>query len=104
MTQVLEIPLSAQPQKFDITLNGIEYGLTFKYHPYTGWVMDIADETGSPILQGAPLVTGADLLDQFEYLGIGGNGGMQVQSDFNPNDVPTFDNLGTTSHLYFVIP
>lgn len=99
-----EIPLDPSPQVFSIVLDGVAYVLTLIWRDFNmgGWVLDIADQTGAPIVGGLPLVTGADLLAQFAYLGIGGQ--LAVQTDHNPDAVPTFTNLGISSHLYFTTP
>lgn len=99
-----EIPLSPQPQTFAITLAGRSLALTVMWRDVDqgGWVLDIADGAGVPLLRGVPLVTGADLLAQYAYLGLGG--ALYVQTDFDVDAVPAWENLGTTSHLYFVTP
>lgn len=99
---IYEIPTSASPQSFQIALAGVTYKLTLMWRdaPYGGWTLDIADSAGNLILSGVSLVTGADLLAQYAYLGLGGE--LWVQTDSVPAEVPTFDNLGTDSHLYFV--
>lgn len=96
-----EIPLSPQPQRFLIPINGTTYQLTVQWRDTDqgGWVLDIADAQGAPIVNGMPLVTGCDLLAQYAYLGFGC--ALTVSTDFDPDAVPTFDNLGQTSHLYF---
>lgn len=96
------IPLQAQPQAFSITLSGVVYNMTLKYQNVSmgGWVLDIADANNKPLLQGVPLVTGADLLRQYSHLGFGG--ALWVQTQSNPNAVPTFKNLGTDGQLYYV--
>ena len=100
---VTEIPLSASPQTFGISLNSILYNVRVVWNPPSqAWIMDVSDVNGVPILLGVPLVTGADLLEQYAYLGIGGS--LYVQSDGVQDAVPTFTNLGTTGHLYFVTP
>jgi len=97
-----EIPLIASPQTLSIVLAGVPYQLRVVWNQANGsWVMDIADTNGVPILQGIPLVTGADLLEQFGYLNFGGS--LIVQTDNAPNSVPTFKNLGDTGHLYFQV-
>ncbi len=100
---VYEIPLSPTPQRFSITLAGVEYILTVKWNAAqdAGWTVDIADAFGAAILSGVPLVTGADLLAQYAYLNFGGQ--LVVQTDHDTDAVPTFDNLGETSHLFFVV-
>lgn len=101
---VFEIPLSPQPQRFSITLAQISYRMTVRWIDTDdgGWVLDIADSNSVPIVSGIPLVTGADLLEQYGYLNFGGE--LIVQTDTDLNAVPTYSNLGVTSHLYFVTP
>jgi len=103
MSTRLEIPLTAEPQKFSITLAGVSYQLVLKWNvPANCWVLDIYSEAGVAILAGVPLVTGANLLAQYDYLNFGGE--LICESAFNLNAVPTFSNLGSTSHVYFVVP
>jgi predicted Zn-dependent protease with MMP-like domain len=96
-----EIPLTPNPQRFNITLSGVQYRLAVVWRnaEQGGWVLDIADVNGNPIIQGIPLVTGANLLEQYDYLGLGGV--LWCQTTDNPDAVPTFDNLGVGSHLYW---
>lgn len=97
-----EIPFTANPQSVQISLSGVVYRLTIMWNAEAAcWVLDVADINGVPILSGVPLITGADLLAQYEYLGIGGQ--MQVQTDNDTFAVPTFDNLGTLGHLYYLV-
>jgi hypothetical protein len=104
MSQILEIPLVIGPQVFNITLNQVAYQLTVVWRDAPamngGYVLDVADSLGNPIVQGIPLVTGADLLAQYGYLGIGGQ--LVVQTDYDLNAVPLYGNLGATAHLYWV--
>jgi len=108
MSTAYEVPLSPMPQKFSISLAGVTYNLKLSWNDilYGGglknpcWLLDIRDTTDNPILTGIPLVTGADLLAQYGYLSFGGQ--LIVQSDNDPNLVPSFDTLGKTGHLYFV--
>ncbi len=96
-----EIPLSPTPQRLTIALGAATYQLRVFYAntDQGGWLLDIADATGNPLACGIPLVTGADLLGQYAYLGIGGK--LFVVSDADPSAVPTFANLGVGSHLLF---
>lgn len=103
MTTANEIPLLPTPQTLSITLGGTSYNLLFYWcQPSQCWVMDIFDVGGNAILCGSPLITGADLLAQFAYLMFGGE--LIVQTDHDTDAVPTFTNLGSTGHLYFVAP
>lgn len=99
---VFEIPfVPGTPQTMQISLAGIVYGIKVRWcDPASCWTMDISDANGNPIIQGVPIITGADLLSQFEYLGIGG--ALIAQTDTDADAVPTFDNLGSQAGLYFV--
>lgn len=102
MPTFYEIPLDPRPQRFSIALAGTTYNLTVRYRnaDEAGWTLDIADANKAAIVQGIPLVTGANLLAQYGHLGIGGR--LWVQTTDDPDAVPTFDNLGDASKLYFV--
>lgn len=109
IADVFEVPLKkATPQKFNIQLQGQTYNFTIKWNdmlyggglPNPVWYADIYDNNNKPLVLGVPFVTGADLLEQFGYLGIGG--GLVVQSDNDPGQVPGYETLGVTGHLYFV--
>lgn len=106
MSSVFTIPLQVGvPQTFSIQLGSITYQMTLLYRNDTsglgGWVLDIADSSGNPVVQGIPLVTGADLLAQYRHLGFTGSLAIQTTSD--PDAVPTFTNLGGDAQLYWVI-
>jgi hypothetical protein len=96
-----EIPLIASPQRFTVQLGANSYNMTVLYRDTDqgGWTLDIADTSDNPIVSGIPFVTGADLLAQYGYLNFGGQ--LIVQSDSDPLSVPSFTNLGQTSHLYW---
>jgi hypothetical protein len=96
-----EVPLSPNPQSFEIALVGINYKVDLSWNAHSqNWNIDINDTLGSPIVQGIPLVAGADLLQQFEYLNFGG--ALMVQSDSDLSAPPAFSTLGITDHLYFI--
>lgn len=96
-----EIPLGPAPRLLAITLGGVAYQLLTRWcAPANCWVVDIMDSNGNDVLDGIPLVTGVDLLDQFGYLGFGGQ--LIAQTDHAKDSPPTFANLGTTGHLYYV--
>lgn len=98
-----KVPLVNKAQKVTTTLVGTPYVLVVRWcDPSSCWVMDINDQNGDPVLQGVPLVTGSNLLEQFGYLEFGG--AMYVQTDNDTFAVPTYDNLGSLGHLYFVTP
>jgi hypothetical protein len=103
MTTYFEIPLSAEPETFTIALAGTTYGFTTTWNlPNASWIINISDASGNPIVSGIPMVTGADLLEQFGYLNFGF--ALVAQTDNSPDVVPTFATLGQTSHLYAITP
>lgn len=96
-----EIPLTPEAQLFQIKLAGVTYSLNLVWNNVANaWVLDIADENNIPILRGIPLVPGVDLLGPYPYLNFGGQ--LVAQTDNGVTIPPTYDNLGTTSHLLFV--
>lgn len=97
------IPLSAPPQTFACTLNGTTYQLTVTWrNAANGWFLDIADDQGNPIVGGIAMVTGADLLAQYEYLGVGGE--LIVATSNDVDALPGFADLGVNTLLYYVSP
>jgi hypothetical protein len=103
----LEIPTEGgRPFTEQVTLLDVVYTLKFNWNKRAKcWVLDIWDEDNQfKILAGIPLVTGADLLEQFLYLPIGRFGIMTALTfgpGIPPDNVPTFYNLGTDGHLYY---
>lgn len=96
------IPLDPIPQTFAISLGGIDYNMTVKWNDSAdaGWQMDLSDvNTGESIVAGIPLITGRNLLDGLEYLGIEGE--FWVYTEGGGDAVPTLENLGSDGNLYF---
>ena len=100
---VYEIPLTPQPQNFQIVLGGKNYGVKLRWcDPAQAWVMDFATDTGVPILEGVPLIANTDLLEPYAYLDFGG--ALTATTKNAPYANPTFTNLGTASNVYFTTP
>lgn len=99
-TKIALVP--SQAQLLDVTLGDVGYKLRLTYDTAQAgcWILDIGDANGAMLAAGLPLVSGADLLAQYRYLGI--RGGLVVTTDRGAGEVPTFDGLGVTSHLFFV--
>lgn len=96
------IPLVNTPQSFNIELGSLNYTLVVKWNDAdeAGWVMDILDQdTQNPIACNIPFITGADMLEGLEYLEIPGQ--LIAYTNGDQYAVPTLDNLGTNSNLYF---
>lgn len=101
---VFLIPVTNEPQTFQISLAEKEYICTCKFNSAEdgGWVLDFSDSvSGEPIVANVPLVTGINLLDGLNYLGFGGT--LFVRTDGNDDAVPTYENLGVESFLYFEV-
>ena len=101
MTQVYEVPLTPQPQTLSVVFpNGNTYRmrLIFQFTPNPCWLLDIADYAGNLLICGIPLVTGSDLLAGYAYLGMAAK--LFVTTDGDLAAVPTWYNLGLTSHLW----
>lgn len=103
LQDVFTIPVTNIPQVFQITLAGTVYNMTCKWNDTddAGWALDIADQNEVPLACNIPLITGDNLLDGLEYLGIEGE--LYVLSTgTNQFAVPTLENLGVDAFLYFV--
>ena len=98
-----EIPLSAEQQTFRLQLIDRTYQMSVRWNSIQAtWFLDIDTDAGAALVHGIPLITGADLLEQYQHLAIGG--GLFVLTDGDPDALPTYDGLGTASKLYFVTP
>lgn len=98
---VYEIPLTPQPQTLGIAFpNNITYilRLIYLFTPNDCWELDINDSQSNPIICGIPLITGADLLEQYAYLGFGCK--LYCTTDGDDLVPPRFYNLGITAHLW----
>jgi hypothetical protein len=98
-----EIQLSPINQQFSIILAGVSYILRFLFNQTLDenacWILDINDANGNPIICGIPVVTGEDMLVQYQYLGI--NIVLFCFTDGDVTAIPTATNLGVSSHVYY---
>nr|WP_310616930.1 hypothetical protein [Pantoea cypripedii] len=95
----VEIPLTPDNLSFSATVNSTIYQFTVIWRDSL-WFVDLADSAGELIVGSLPLVTGADLLEQYTYLGLGFS--LIVLCDDPAQDYPTKTDLGLKSHLYAV--
>ena len=98
-----EIPLSPTPQTFTVALpsgRAVQMRLIYQFNDDDCWLLDIADVDGSLLLAGVPLVSGADLLEQYGYLGLGVR--LFVTTDGDLAEPPHWWNLGLVggAHLW----
>jgi hypothetical protein len=98
--QANEIPLSPDNQQFTTDINGVSYQIRSLWRDSAGWVVDLMDASGSPVVLDIPLVTGANLLSQYAYLNLGF--GLVVVCDDPGQDYPSKTDLGIKSHLLVV--
>lgn len=96
---VSEIPLSPENQAFSISLAGKSFQMAVTWRA-AFWCLDIMDSSGADLIKGVPLITGADLLAQYDHLGLGFS--LYVGCDNPANENPTETDLGIYSHLYAV--
>lgn len=94
-----EIPLSADNQKFSITIAGTAYKMELVWREPV-WCLNLLSSDDSIIVSALPLVAGANLLEQYAYLGLGFS--LLVSSDIEGQENPTKTDLGLYSHLYAV--
>lgn len=104
MTTTFEIPLTPEPQIFTINIVGVTYKMSLLWNYVSNnWNLDMLLADNTPFIRGIPLVANTNLFEQYNYLNIGGQLIARTDND-GPDDInPTFDNLGKTSHLYFII-
>lgn len=99
--QAYEIPLEATPQQFDIALDGVTYTMRSRWNDISQiWQLDLYLD-GAALFLSMPLVAGNNLLEQWAYLGIPGI--LATSTDGNQFAPPTFENLGTEGHLYWIV-
>ncbi|ARS97916.1 phage baseplate plug family protein [Klebsiella pneumoniae] len=96
---ISEIPLSPENQQFSISLAGQSFQMAVTWRA-AFWCLDIMDSSGADLIKGVPLITGADLLAQYDYLRLGFS--LYVGCDNPANENPTEADLGINSHLYVV--
>ena len=100
-----EIPLDNYPdQEFSVTVEVGEENVPLILHLRYNtegdfWKMDVSDgKSGEILISAVPLLTGeypgADILRQFEYVGLGSAMVIKM-SDKAAGDFPNIDNLGT---------
>lgn len=102
MSTPYEVPLTSESQTFSIEMAGKSYTITVVWNESANvWVLDFADALGVPLLRGIPLVANVDLLEPYPYMNFGGS--LIAQTDSSPNTPPSYDNLGSSGRLYFVV-
>ena len=103
MENYVIIPLTSDPDQTiaaTIPINGKNVTLKFRVRYNTQgnyWWLTISDKGGNVLVDGLPLVTGdypaADILEQYQYLGIGS--AVVVNVGNTTLDIPDSTTLGT---------
>ncbi|MGL9724465.1 phage baseplate plug family protein [Sodalis sp. (in: enterobacteria)] len=94
-----EIPLTATNQQFSITLSGTLWQMRIIWRDVAGWVLDMLNASGDPVITGIPLIPGTDLLAQYGWLNPGGRLVAVTDDDQLPDKTAT----GRTAKLYWLI-
>jgi len=99
---IFKVPLTGTQEKFKLRFKGVLYSCTLYWNYLAkNWFISFYLATdNTPLMLAMPLVTGVDLLKQYEYLNIGGS--LIVYTNGDPAATPSYINLGTESNLYFV--
>lgn len=97
---IAEIPLTADNQRFDITLANVSYQMRILWRA-DRWFLDLQDSRGSDIIAGLPLVTGTNLLEPYRWLQPGF--ALVVLSDLPESPAPGQFDLGDSSHLCVIM-
>lgn len=98
------IPLTTDPNdtfSSTIPVNGENktFYFSLRYNDEAGyWVMDLSDVNKTPIVSSIPLITGINILEQYEYLHIG-KAYIIKTDDSLLADKPDTTNLGTVFQL-----
>lgn len=101
MADVYEIPLVNTPQRFGITLLGVNYVALNRWNAQSEiWEFSLMDADGTPILSSMPLVTGTDLLMQHRHLI---NASLICYTEGDELQPPTLDSLGQSSKVFFIV-
>jgi hypothetical protein len=97
------IPINSAPgQTFNVavSINGAVYTffVILAFNEVAAyWIMSISDANQNLLVQGIPLVTGLNLLRQYQYLGIGSI--YLINTTGVDIDYPNNNDLGSDFHL-----
>lgn len=103
----VQVPLTTDPNStFSsiIPVNGknVKFYFFLRYNSEAEyWVMDIMDSSRNPIISSIPLLTGINLLEQYEYLQIG-KAYLVKTDDSLLADIPDDTNLSTDFALLWL--
>ncbi len=96
MSEWLQIRLATGPQQFETELGSVPVSISILWRDGEtdwGWFVDIDGDDGTPFIHGVPLKAGLNILEGFEYLGLGE---LWAFVDGFDSYRIGFDDLGTT--------
>ena len=91
-----EIPLSAQNQKFSISLAGRQYKLRFVYR-IDAWFFDVLDMAENMLIPSLLMCQGINLIEQYQHILKGGFYVINIKKD----ESQAFTDLGSNIQLYW---
>lgn len=98
---ILEIPLNPYPELFQIEINGTPFYLRTHWNvAMQRWTIDVGLGENDWLIRNLALVSGVDLLEQYEHLGLGFE--LRLWVDGNIEGEATFENLGNEARLLVV--
>jgi hypothetical protein len=103
-----EIPLTNDPDQtlaVTVPIGGVNINLRLRVRFNTQanyWWMTVADIKGNVLADAIPLLSGGDILGQFQYLGLGS--AYVVNMGNSIMDSPDSTNLGTDFRLWWGDP
>ena len=90
--------------RFNIVLSGTSFTLHFRYNTrMSRWIMDIADQSDTDILDGLPLLIDRNVNGQYVISGLP-VGTFFAVDDTNQGTQPTRYSFGTDHTLYYADP
>lgn len=96
--QLREIPLSATCQQFTVSLSGRVWQMRLIWRDAAGWVLDMLNASGDPVITGIPLIPGTDLLAQYGWLNPGGRLVVVTEDEQPPGETSP----GQTAKFYWL--
>lgn len=102
MTTVYKIPLDSGNQKFSLTVGNTEYRVELIYRDIDegGWDLTLKDSDGNDLIAGIPLVTGCNLLEQYQTVIVGS---LWVEVEGQDDAVPSYDDMGSSVLMYMEV-
>lgn len=93
-----KIQLRNVPERFDIDLAGTTFVFETRWNDYAKyWALDIYDADSNPLIMAIPMITGANLIEQYPQL----DGFLAILTDGDDYAIPTLQSLGVESNLYY---